>query len=150
MRFGTWVAHRGPTWFRGVSERLVLKCCTGRSWAIAENMWLQLPLSSERSLSAERITLVIVHFELCCPSLLCLRLCRGLGPSASSRLALSHANPAALIKSLCKIVHGISEGRIRPWAVLSYVGLWGDARDAWRVCQVSYKRVSLLQLLLGE
>lgn len=48
--------------------------CAGRSWVIAENVCLQLPLSSEHSLSAERIALVVAPVELCCPSFSCLRL----------------------------------------------------------------------------
>lgn len=119
-------------------------------------MWLQLPLSSEHSLSAERITLVTAHFAVCCPSLLCLRGClswpllrAGLGDSVSSHLALSHANPAALIESLCK--SGMGQARAGSGPVLCYVGLCMEmlASPARHTCQDLSARVTMCSVLVS-
>lgn len=62
---------------------------------IAERTWLQLPVSHEHTLSPERVTFVITHFELCCPSLLCLR-----GASLATAGGVGGAGLGASLSSL--------------------------------------------------
>lgn len=131
-------------WYQGDTSRRHLALrgeralgSTGRTWAMAENTRLQLPLNSEHNLSAERITLVIAHFELCCHGLFCLSLCLPMGVAMRGFGSISlFSFGFVLCKSSSFANCAWGEGRIRPWAVLCG-SLHGDACQ--RVCQASYK-----------
>lgn len=121
-------------WYQGDASRHHLALwgegalgCTGRTWAMAENMRLWLPLNSEHGLSAERITLVIAHFELCCPGLWCLSLClswavaaRGFGSFSLLSFGFVLCKSSSFDQVTLQIVHGVRAGL---GLGLCYVGL---------------------------